>query len=183
MATKTAVYAFDMDTLPRELARTEVIADQRNQVDRWAPLRSVAQALSRRGLAAAKVELANHALALAVDLVLDADADGHRPNLDADGRVLVPLPWTRSGARAWGLRRTEGRAFNRIMRQRSDSEPQPLFLYDAESRGWLWGVWSRNSAGAYLRNNPITLREWRAAWEAETSPWARQNMAGRMGAE
>lgn len=182
MTTKTA-YAFDLDKLPRELARTEVIVEQRNQVDRWAPLRSVAQALSRRGLAAAKVELTNHALALAVDLVLDADEDGHRPNLDADGRVLVPLPWTRSGAKAWGLRRTEGRTFNRIMRQRSDSQPAPLFIYDAESRGWLWGSWKRATAGAYLRSVPITLSEWRAAWELETSPWARQNMAGKMGIE
>lgn len=183
MTTKTTTYAFDLEKLPRELARTEVITDHRDQVDRWAPLRAVAKSLSRRGLAAAKVELANHALALAVDLVLEADDDGHRPNLDPDGRVLVPLPWTRSGARAWGLRRTEGRTFNRIMRARSDSEPQPLFIYDKESRGWLWGVWSRNSAGAYLRNNPITLREWRAAWDAETSPWARQHMAGQMGSE
>ena len=129
------------------------------------------------------MELANHALVLAVDLVLDADEDGHRPNLDADGRVLVPLPWTRSGAKAWGLRRTEGRTFNRIMRQRSDSQPQPLFIYDAESRGWLWGAWKRATAGACLRSVPITLGEWRAAWDVETSPWARQNMAGKMGLE
>lgn len=180
---KTKTYSFDMDTMPRELARTEVITEQRNQVDRWAPLRSVAQALSRRGLAAAKVELVNHALALAVDLVLDADEDGHRPNIDADGRVLVPLPWTRSGAKAWGLRRTEGRTFNRIMRLRSDNQPQPLFIYLAESRGWIWGVWKRHTVGAYLRGDPITLREWRAAWELETSPWARQNMAGKTSIE
>ena len=176
-------YAFDMDKLPRELQRTEVVTDNRNQVERWAPLRAVAQKLSRRGLAAAKVELSNHALALAVDLVLETDADGVRPNTDPDGRVLVPLPWTRSGAKAWGLRRTEGRTFNRIMRQRSDREPQPLFLYDPESRGWLWGAWKRQTAGAYLRQNPITLAEWRSAWDAETSLWARQNMAGRMGEE
>lgn len=174
MQTKT--YAFNLDTLPRELARTEVVAEQRDQVERWAPLRSVAQALTRRGLAAAKVELTNYALALAVDLVLEADEDGHRPNVDADGRVLVPLPWTRSGAKTWGLRRTEGRTFNRIMRLRSVSEPQPLFIYDAESRSWLWGAWKRATVGAYLRQNPISLREWRAAWDAETSPWARQNM-------
>lgn len=180
---KTTTYSFDMEKLPRELARTEVIAERQDQVERWAPLRAVAQKLSRRGLAAAKVELTNHALALAVDLVLEADDDGVRPNTDADGRVLVPLPWTRSGAKAWGLRRTEGRTFNRIMRQRSDREPQPLFIYDPESRGWLWGAWKRSTAGSYLRQNPITLAEWRAAWDAETSPWARQNMAGRMGLE
>lgn len=182
MQAKTT-YAFNFDTLPRELARTEVVAEQRDQVDRWAPLRAVAQALTRRGLAAAKVELTNHALALAVDLVLEADEDGVRPNIDADGRVLVPLPWTRSGAKAWGLRRTEGRTFNRIMRQRSEREPQPLFIYDPESRGWLWGAWKRHTAGTYLRQAPITLGEWRQAWDAETSPWARQNMAGRMGLE
>ena len=63
MQTKT--YAFDMEKLPRELARTEVIADNRNQVERFSPLRSLAQNLSRRGVAMAKVELMNQALATA----------------------------------------------------------------------------------------------------------------------
>ncbi len=178
---KTKTYAFDLTT--RELARTEVVVDKRDQVERFAPLRAAVQVLSRRGLAAAKVELTNHALALAVELVLEADADGHRPNLDAGGRVLVPLPWSRTGGVAWGLRRTEQRAFNVIMRQRSDREPQPLFIYDAESRGWLWGAWKRNTAASYLRQNPISLAEWRAAWQAVSSPWARQNMARQLGLE
>ena len=174
-------YSFDMTA--RELARTEVVADKRNQVERFAPLRAVAQNLSRRGVAAAKVELMNHALALAVDLVLETDEDGVRPHMDKDGRIGVQLPWTRTGGPVWGLRRTEQRAFNLVMRLRSDNEPQPLFLYDAESRGWLWGVWSRHSAGAYLRNNPITLKEWRAAWLAVSSQWARQNMGRQLGYE
>ena len=180
---KNSTYAFDLEKLPRELARTEVITEAKDQVEAYAPLRKIAVALSRRGLAAAKTELANHALALAVDLVLEQDSDGYRPNQDPDGRIIVPLPWTRSGTKAWGLRRTEGRTFNRIMRQRSDSEPQPLFIYDAEGRCWLWGSWKRATAGAYLRSNPITLAEWRKAWSAETSPWARQNLTGTIGVE
>ena len=181
MATKT--YAFNLDMLPRELARTEVITDKKDQVERFAPLRAVAQHLSRRGLAAAKVEIVNHALALAVDLVLETDADGVRPHMDVDGRITVQLPWTRTGGPLWGLRRTEQRAFGHIMRQRSDKEPQPLFIYDAESRGWLWGAWSRHATGAYLRENPITLPEWRAAWLAVSSQWARQNMGRQLGYE
>lgn len=175
--TKT-LYKFDLEKLPRELARTEIVTDHRDHVERWAPLRSVAQALSRRGLASAKVELVNHALALAVDMVLEVDADNVFANQDADGRILVPLPWTRSGARAWGLRRTEGRTLNYIMRARSDRERQPLFIYDASARQWLWGAWRGRTAAVYLRENPITLAEWRPAWEAETSPWARQQMSG-----
>lgn len=176
---KTTTYSFDLEKLPRELARTEVVTEKRDQVERFAPLRSVAQALSRRGLASAKVELVNHALALAVDMVLEVDTDNVYANQDADGRILVPLPWTRSGARAWGLRRTEGRTFNHIMRARSDHEPQPLFIYERSARVWLWGAWRGRTAAAYLRENPINLAEWRPAWEAETSPWARQQMDGR----
>lgn len=132
---KTKTYAFDLARAQNEAARTEVVNDGRDAVERFAPMRAVAQALSRRGLAGAKVELANHALALAVDLVLEADADGAKANQDIDGRILVPLPWTRTGGAAWGLRRTEQRAFNLIMQARSKRESQPLFIYDCASKG------------------------------------------------
>lgn len=180
---KTNNFAFDLEKLPRELARTEVITDAKEDVERFGPMRQFAAKLSRRGLAGAKSELANHALALAVDLVLEQDADGWRPNLDADGRILVPLPWTRSGARHWGFRATEGRVFNLIMRQRSDREPQPLFVYDLELRGWLWGAWKRQTVGAYLRQNPITITEWRNAWNARASEWGRQHLGKELGLE
>jgi len=178
---KPTDYGFNLEKMPRELARVEAITERRDQVERITPLRAAALKLSRKGLAAAKVELVNHALALAVDLVLETDADGVRPHMDKDGRIAVPLPWTRTGGAAWGLRRTEQRSFNVIMRERSNRESQPLFLYDAESRGWLWGVWSRHSAGAYLRNNPITLVEWRSAWASVSSAWARQNLGRELG--
>lgn len=181
MANKTTAYAFDMEKLPRELQRTETVSAAQANVERFQPLRQVVASLSRRGLAAAKTELANHALALAVDLVLEQDSDGYRPNQDPDGRIIVPLPWTRSGAVAWGLRRTEGRCFNLIMRQRSDNEPQPLFIYDAEGRCWLWGSWKRATAPAYLRQNPIALAEWRKAWAAVSSQWGRQHLGKELG--
>jgi hypothetical protein len=44
---QTVDYGFNLEKMPRELARTEVIADKRDQVERFAPLRQVAQNLSR----------------------------------------------------------------------------------------------------------------------------------------
>ena len=107
MQTKT--YAFNLDTLPRELARTEVIADKRDQVDRFRPLREVARNLSRRGLAATKAELFNNALAALADLCMEWETNDRRANVDVDGRLLVPVPWGDSGYKVWGLRGSVGR--------------------------------------------------------------------------
>lgn len=77
----------------------------------------------------------------------------------------------------WGLRRTEQRALNQIMRQRSTTQNMPLFVYDADSRTWLLGrSASLRSSMTYLRNVPVTLAEWRQAWDATRSTWARQNL-------
>lgn len=161
--------------IPAELARTEAIA--KAQPDRHAPLRQVAQSLSRRGVAAAKVELCNLALVEFATALFDQDADGITPNVDADGRIIIPAPWGRNGGPLWGLRRTEQRALNHIMRQRSITQNAPLFVYDADSRAWLLGRSATlRSSMTYLRNLPVTLAEWRQAWDAVRSTWARQNL-------
>lgn len=172
MTVRTLDYAGQM---PKELARTEAIATA--QPDRYAPLRSVAQRLSRRGVAAAKVELANTALAAVVDVMFEVDPDGVTPNVDVDGRILVPLPFGRAGGRLWGLRATEQRALNLVMRQRSEQSGS-LFVYDLGARCWLVGrgYTGRRAAQAYVRQCPITLAEWRAAWTATRSAWSRRHL-------
>lgn len=162
--------------IPAELARTEAIAAA--QPERFAPLRSVAKALSRRGLAQAKVELVNYALLTLVELLFEDDTDGRRANVDPDGRILIPLPWGRMGHKSWELRRTEANALRWLMLQRYATQNEPLFVYDAGGRTWLVNLaYSKRSALSYLRTMPVTLAEWRQAWEVTTSPWARQNLS------
>ena len=170
----TKVMEFKVDQMPRELARTEAM--QQVQPDRYAPLRSVGQKLSMRGVAAAKVELVNGALLALVDMLFDADSDGVTPNVDQDGRILVPVPWGRAGGTAWGLRVTEQRTLNMIMRQRTQGDA--LFIYDQEARSWLLGraYTTRRVAQAYLRMCPVTLGEWRAAWATVKTTWAKKHM-------
>ncbi|MCB0049838.1 MAG: hypothetical protein M9936_14310 [Caldilinea sp.] len=174
MTTRTMQYR-----IPAELERTEAIAAA--QPDRYAPLRKVAQSLTRRGVMAAKVELVNQALATLVDLVFEIDDDGRYANQDIDGRILIPLPWGRLGRGAWGLRATEGAALRYIMLQRQHTEPEPLFTYDAGGRTWCVNLafTSRRMAMSYLRTTPVTLGEWRHAWESTRSAWSVQNMADK----
>lgn len=161
--------------IPAELARTEAVTDA--QPERYAPLRVVAQNLSRRGVAVAKVELVNAALLAFTETIFETDPDDTLPNVDHDGRVLIPAPWGRAGGKMWGLRATEQRAFSWLMRQRSEVQNQPLYVYDAEARCWLLGRnYGKRAALTYLRNLPVTLAEWRAAWAATRSQWARQNL-------
>jgi hypothetical protein len=176
MATKA--YAFDMDKLPRELQRTEVVVGAQGTVEKFAPLRAVTQSLSRRGLAAAKVEIFNTALSAAVDLCLETDADGRLANVDhISGCVIVPLPWGEAGYKMWGLRVTECRQLRLIMRQRAERDHPPLFVYDADARRWVWSrSFGRTTAAAYLRNAPITLAEYRAVYDATRTAWSAQHM-------
>lgn len=170
MVTKTMHYQ-----IPAELARTEAISQA--QPERFAPLRTVAKNLSRRGVAAAKAELVNQALFELADLIYEADTDGRPANVDTDGRIIVPLPWGRLGHRAWGLRRTEANALRWLMLQRAAVQNEPLWVYDAGGRAWLVNLaYTRRTALAYLRTMPITLAEWRQAWEVTRSQWARQNL-------
>lgn len=163
--------------IPAELARSEAITQA--QPDRFAPLRAVAKNLSRRGVAQAKAELVNQALLTLADLIYEADTDGRPANVDPDGRILVPLPWGRLGHKAWGLRRTEANALRWLMLQRYATQNEPLWVYDAAGRTWLVNLaYTRRSALAYLRTMPVTLVEWRQAWEQTRSQWARQNLAG-----
>lgn len=178
MKTKVATYAFDMDKLPRELQRTEAVRDAQAGVERFTPMRAVVQNLSRRGMAGAKVELFNLAVAAAVDLCLETDPDGRLANVDhITGAVLVPLPWGEGGYKPWGLRVTECRQLRLIMRQRAERDHPPLFTYAVDARRWVWSrSFGRTTAASYLRAAPITLAEYRAAYDATRTQWAAQHM-------
>jgi len=178
MPVKTVDFGFNLEKMPRELARTEVVTANKDQVERFAPLRLAAQNLSRRGVAAAKVELFNHVVAAAADLCLEYDADGRPANVDAiTGAVLVPMPWGEAGYRRWGLRVTECRQLRYILLRRAERDRPPLFDYDAAMRRWVFpSLWSRRTAGSYLSLQPITLAEYRAAWDATRTAWATQHM-------
>lgn len=178
MASKTTDYAFNMEKLPRELQRTETVSAAQANVERFQPLRNLAQNLSRRGVAMGKVELFNHAVAAACDLCLECDPDGRPANVDhVTGVVLVPLPWGEAGYRMWGLRITECRQLRYILRQRAERDRPPLFDYDPTLRRWVFArLWSRRLAASYLNLSPITLAEYRQAWDATATGWAKRNM-------
>ena len=163
-------------TIPAELERSEAIAATATP-QRHTPLRQVAQKLTRRGVMAAKAELANNALVAFVDVLFDVDADQVYSNIDPDGRVMIPSPWGRNGAAQWGLRRTEQRALSWLLRRRCMTTDNPLFVFDVEFRQWFVGAgYNRRAALAYLRAAPVTLAEWREAWRATRSTWAVQNL-------
>lgn len=162
--------------IPTELQRTEAI--QGSQPDRHTPMRNVAQRLTRRGLLAAKTELCNEALLAMTELCFEVDTDGVTPaNVDRGGRILIPAPWGKGGYRAWGLRASEQRALNYVMRQRMVSQNEPLYVYDASTRAWLLNhAYIRRTALAYLKSFPITLPEFRHAWEVTRSIWAKKHL-------
>jgi hypothetical protein len=161
--------------IPAELARSEALAGVKPE--RHTALRRVAQKLSRQGAMGAKAELANAALLAFVEVLFDVDEDQVYANIDVDGRILLPAPWGRNGAAVWGLRRTEQRALSWLLRRRSATTDAPLFVYDAETKNWYVGIgYGRRAALAYLRAFPVTLPEWRTAWQATRSTWAAQNL-------
>lgn len=171
------VNGFVVDGIARELGRTEEIINAEPQ--RHTALRTAAKTLSRRGLAQAKAELANNALATLIDVLYESDGDGARSNVDVDGRILIPLPWGRRGCLQWGLRVGEANAFRWVMLRRVETHHPPLLSYDAASRVWLLNAGdysTRKLALAYLNCRPITLAEWREGWAATRSQWARQNL-------
>ena len=46
-------------------------------------------------------------------------------------------------------------------------------------RTWLLNLaYTRRGAMTYLRTLPVTLPEWRQAWEVTRSQWSRQHLAG-----
>jgi hypothetical protein len=173
--------------IPAELTRSEAINQAHpaaHVAQRQGLLNTAAAGLSRRGIMAAKAELANQALLTLVNVLYEADTDGKPANVDPhDGRIMVPVPWGRMGCRRWGLRASEGRALRWIVFNRTAAvSVRPLLDYDAGARHWYLNLRTYpvlRPALVYLQNNPVTVDEWRQAWRATRSAWA----AKKLGAE
>jgi hypothetical protein len=146
--------------------------------DKRGTLGAAAHALSRRGLAGAKAELANVAIERLLMLLFEVDTDGELCNLDpVGGRILVPVPWGRKGCRHWGLRPSEARILSAILAGRVDVDGKAawLFAYDAPSRSWCLRLRHYPSLGramAALQSSPILAQEWRNTSTALTTAWA-----------
>lgn len=129
-----------------------------------------AQALSRAGEAAARVERLNEALCRLVEILYQADPDGSLPNIDAvTYRLLIPAPFGSKGWRRWGLRHHEGRALSLILRGRCSARQAGqrghLFDYNEIEQTWhlnLADYPAKESALLYLSRRPVTRGEYQA---------------------
>jgi hypothetical protein len=157
-----------------DLARTAPILASAPQphTERRNVIRQATDTLSRRGIAAAKAELANTALEALLGLVYQADTDNALCNLDAGGRILVPTPMGRLGCRHWQLRPSEARVLGRILTARAGW----VLTYDSECRAWCVNLRKFPTLGramAALASEPVTAQEWRDTAQAMTTAWAK----------
>jgi hypothetical protein len=154
--------------VPSIIRRFETVAE--TLAGAHTPLRQPSEGASQYTLWAARAELSMQAIAGACKALAETDENGKPINFDAlTGRCLIPLPWGRAGASKWGLRSSEQKTLTRIMRARS-MLPGALFEYDRQ----CWHVapgFSLPAARRYLERQPITVGEYRRAWEASARVW------------
>lgn len=133
--------------------------------ERHTALRSAAENLSLRNVDAAVCELLNEALARLVMLVYETDAGG-LCNVDSStGRVLIPLPWGKSGHAKWGVRTLESNCLREILYV-WEKETPPFFFYDRLRRTWYVNLKSFPSLGVakgWLRAHQVSIAQYRAA--------------------
>lgn len=124
----------------------------------------VSQSLSRRGAAAATAELLNEAVFKAIRYLYEEDADGVPPNVDADGKILIPLPWGSVGRPRYGLRRTEGDTLRRYVQWLETQRRPAARLFYFESTKWYLDCWTyptEADALAYWRIVAVNASIWR----------------------
>lgn len=119
-----------------QTARLDAIAVA--QVGRFLETRTAeaAERLSLAGAALAAATICNEAILRLIALAYETDTTG-RPNVDRDGRLLIPTPWGRNGRARYGLRATEADVLRRhvqILDQRR--RPAPFLRYDVSRRRW-----------------------------------------------
>lgn len=137
------------------------MVDRKGDIAQTAPARHThiqraAEALSRRVVDAATVEVLNEALARLTLLCYERADDGQLCNVDAaTGKVLVPLPWGKAGFAKWGLSDSEADAMRAIMftRQR---QGLPLFHFERSRRAWFLNLAEYPDGAVVLAQ----LREW-----------------------
>ena len=151
---------------------------------RSSALAKAAEALSRRNMLTARCELANEALGALVGLLYEKDAGSELCNVDPQTwRILVPMPWGRSGHKRWGMRASEAVCMRWIMLNRqaqwTPAQRPALVSYDTNSRAWLLNLKdyrAQDAALFWLSKSKIKLGEWRAAQAAWQS--VREGMLG-----
>lgn len=132
-------------------------------------LAEAAAKLNRAGAMRAHLDVAIEAMAALISILYNADDDGQPANVDrATGRILVPLPWGRSGWRAWGVRQWEAAVLRSILMERATERRRfaPLFDYNAEGRTWhlnLHDYGSVDLAMTWIKKDAPSLAEWRTA--------------------
>jgi hypothetical protein len=133
---------------------------------RHTTIQRAAQALSRRSVDTAIVEVLNEALARLTALCYERDDNGVLVNVDAPtGRICVPLPWGRAGYAKWGLTFSEGEVMRRIMFTRQ-AQGLPLFFFERSRRAWYLNLKEYPSGKrvvAQLKEWEITVGEYRQA--------------------
>lgn len=104
--------------------------------------------LTRRGAMAAAAELVNHAVSRLIELAYEIDDTGIHANIDADGRLLIAVPWGRHYQR-YGLRANESAVLALHVKRLYESPPvAPLFVYDDSMRSWFINVFDYGTYAA-----------------------------------
>lgn len=122
---------------------------------------AAAEQLSNTARIQGTIEIANESLCKLASILYER-VEGQFVNVDSrTHRLLIPAPWGDSGYAKWGMRAVEARILRSILMTRARSNTQSLFDY-ADRRWFLNAAGYKNSnvALSYLRENPITAREW-----------------------
>lgn len=169
---KTVDFGFNLEKMPR-LARTEVIADKKEQVERFAPLLEVkAQPVTARpGCCQSGGSSTTRSLRW-LTCAWSGETNDRRANVDVDGRLLVPVPWGDAGYKGLGIaRHREARILRRMLRA---AQAGALWYYDVDGRCWLWNLEHRKATAiSYLTNHPVTVGEYLSGYDAERTTWKR----------
>lgn len=122
---------------------------------------AAAEQLSNAARLQGTIEIANEALCKLASILYER-VEGQPVNVDSRTyRLLVPAPWGDSGYAKWGMRAVEARILRSVLMTRARSNTQALFDY-ADRRWFLNAATYKNRGLAleYLKNNPVTAKEW-----------------------
>ena len=139
---------------------------------RHTALRYAAEALSRKNVDAALVELFMEAMQRLTLLAYERDADGYC-NIDGiTGRLLLPAPFGRLGHKRWGLTRVESTLLREMIQQRQigrNGRAPGLWIYDRTQRTWRLNLYDFDTLAdgqRYWQRWPLTVQEYRQARSA-----------------
>jgi hypothetical protein len=154
----------------RTVARKGDIAQATPQ--RYTALRHAAEALSRKNVDAALVELFGEAMQRLTLLAYEVDQDGYC-NIDGiTGRLLLPAPFGRLGHKRWGLSRVESTLLREMIQQRQigrNGRAPGLWIYDHSQRTWRVNLYDFDTVAdgqRYWQRWPLTVAEYRQARSA-----------------